>query len=263
MAAARADPQDHGRVSETLRQRAEILKLARLLDCAPERLSYLEQAPPGEIRILREQVTDLLFTAHEATFKRLAAASRLLPVSLVAIMGRQAFGPVLAARITGLLDPARAIEMAQTMPISFLADVAAEIDPRRATAVISGMPPARMEDVTRELARRHEYVTMGRFVGHLSPEALQAAVGVMGNGDLLRTAFVMEEKERLDDLVELMGEDRLKHLVEAAGEENLWDELTDLAGHLSQQRRAALAHRARETGFYEKLGPLAAVLSAD
>ena len=249
-------------MNEPLQTRAEILKLARLLDSPPERLAYLEKVPAQDIRRLREQVTDLLFTANEMTFKRLAAASRLLPVSLVALIGRQAFGPVLAARITGLLDPHRAIEMADTMPIEFLADVAIEIDPRRATAVIAGMPSARTEEVTRELVRRGEFVTMGRFVGHLRTEALQAAVGVMGEADLLRTAFVMEEKERLDDLVELMGEDRLEKLVQAAREEDLWDELIDLVGHLRPERRAALAQRARETGFYEQLGPLTDALSA-
>ncbi len=242
--------------------RAEVLKLARLLDVKPERLAYLEPVPPDDIRVLRERVTDLLFTANEPTFKRLAAASRLLPVSLVAMIGRQAFGPVLAARITGLLDPPRAVEMAETMPTSFLADVAAELDPRRARAVIAGIPARRGEEITRELARRHEYVTMGRFVGQLRPEALEAAIGVLSDGDLLRTAFVMEEKQRLDELVELIGEDRLERLVEAARAEELWNEIVDLVSHLSRERRAALAQRARETGFFEKLGPLAEALTA-
>src|SRR5947209_6767211 len=155
-------------MSDVADARPEILKLAKLLGTSPERLSYLEKVPAQDIRKLREQVTDLLFTANEATLRRLAAASRLLPVSLVAMIGQRAFGPVLAARITGLLDPSRALEMADTMPISFLADV--------------------------------------------------------------------------------------------AGEEDLWEEITDLVRHLRPEQRAALAQRARETGFYDRLGPVAEAL---
>ena len=249
-------------MSDPLETRPEILKLASVLGSSPERLAYLDKVPAEDIRKLREQVTDVLFTANEASLKRLAAASRLLPVSLVAMIGQRAFGPVLAARITGLLDPARAVELGETMPTSFLADVSVELDPRRARAVIGGMPPERTAEVTRELARRGEFVTMGRFVGHLSPQALAAAVGVLGDGDLLRTAFVMEEKQRAPDLVGLLGEDRLQGLVEAARAEGLWDEIVDLVRHLEPEQRAAMAQRARETGFYDSLGPLGKALSA-
>ena len=43
---------------------------------------------------------------------------------------------------------------------------------------------------------------MGRFVGHLNDDAIVAAVQEMDDGQLLRVAFVLEEKERLDRLVE-------------------------------------------------------------
>ncbi len=102
-----------------------------------------------------------------ATLSRLAAASKLLPVGLVATLGERAFGPVLSARITGLLDPGRAVEVAQRLPVDFLADIAVDLDPRRASAVIARIPPQQIGEVTRELVRRHESVTMGRFVGHL------------------------------------------------------------------------------------------------
>jgi hypothetical protein len=156
-------------LNQALQSRAEILKLARLLHCPPERMSYLEGVPPGDIRVLREQVTDMLFSADDATLRRLAAASRLLPVSLVAMMGERAFGPVLSARIAGLLEPARAVDVAAKLPVPFLADVAAELDPRRATAVIAGIGPEQVAAVTRELAGRGEFVTMGGGDHRLDP----------------------------------------------------------------------------------------------
>jgi hypothetical protein len=240
---------------------AEIRKLAGPLGCPPERLSYLEAVAPEDIRALRDQVVEMLFSASDATFRRLAAASRLLPVPLVALIGERAFTPVLAARITGLLDPGRAVEMAERMPTPYLAEVAVHLDPRRAQDVIAWIPPERVAAITRELADRGEFVTMGQFVAHLHADTLEAAVGVMSEAELLRTAFVMEEKDRLDDLVGVMEEERLEKLVEAARAEELWDEIVDLVEHLRPERRTALAERARETGFYDQLGPLAAALS--
>jgi hypothetical protein len=116
---------------------AEILKLARLLRLDPGQLAYPDAVPADDVRVLREQITDILFTAHSHALGRLAAASRLLPIRVVATIGETAFGTVLSARIAGLLDPARAVEMADALPIEFLADVAVELDPRRASEVIS------------------------------------------------------------------------------------------------------------------------------
>jgi len=233
-------------MSQALAVRAEIVKLARLLRRDPATLDYLEQVPADDVRLLREQVTDVLFTAHGQILERLAAASKLLPIRVVAAIGQRAFGPVLAARITGLLDPSRAVEMAETMPTEFLTDLAVELDPRRASAVIGQMPPVRVAEITRELVRRREYVPMGRFVGHLSDGALRAAVEVMDDGDLLQVAFVLEAKETLDGLVGLLPPARLDGVIEVAAREALWVEVVDLLSHLSAERRAVVAVKAGE-----------------
>lgn len=190
---------------------AEILKLARLLSLAPGELSYLERVPPEDLRILREQITETLFSAHEAVLRRLAVASRLLPVGLVASLGQGTFGPMLSARIAGLLEPERAVEIAQQMSAEFLAEVAIELDPRRASAVIAGISPGRILEITRELARREEYVTMGRFVSHLSDDALAAALTALDDESLAQTAFVLEDGDQ-DGRLERLLEERRRSL---------------------------------------------------
>jgi hypothetical protein len=238
-----------------LAARAEILKLARLLRLDPEQLEYLEDVPADDVRVLREQVTDVLFTDHSHALGRLAAASKLLPVRVVATIGEKAFGPVLSARIAGRLDPARAVEMADALPIEFLADVAAELDPRRASEVISRIPAARIGAVTAELVRRREYVTMGRFVGHLGDEALGAALGEMSDADILHVGFVLESKSTLEHLIELLPAQRLEALVDAAAADDLWPETLDLLSHLSDGRRAELAQTVsgRQDGVLEAI----------
>ncbi len=245
-------------MSETLEARAEILKLSRLLGREAEELTYLYEMPSAEIRLLREQVTDVLFTAHGPALSRLATASRLLPVALVATLGEQVFGPVLSARVAGLLDPDRAVDMASRLPIGFLADVAIELDPRRASEVIGRIPPEQIGAISRELIGREEYVTMGRFVGHLGNDAIVSAVGVMDDTALLRVAFVLESKDSLKELVGVLGSERLDGIIEAAANANLWPEVLDLLGHLTLAQRGELVERAAAWDDGSTLGGLLA-----
>ena len=83
-------------------------------------------------------MTETLYDADGGSLGRLAAASRLLPAGLTATIGQRAFGPLLSARLAGLLDPDRAVDVAAKLPPPFLADVAIELDPRRASELIAG-----------------------------------------------------------------------------------------------------------------------------
>lgn len=245
-------------MTNQLAVRAETLKLARLLRREPDELEYLEQLPADDVRKLREQVTELLFTAQGPVLSRLAGASKLLPIRVVATMGERAFGPVLSARIAGLLDPGRAAEMADTMPIEFLADIAVELDPRRASDVIARISPERIALVTRELLRRQEYVTMGRFVGHLPDASVLATFDVLDDVALLRVAFVLESKEALDHLISLLPQARREAIVEAAARERMWIEVLDLLIHLSQSTRREFT----QLGALDQDGVLEAVFTA-
>lgn len=191
-----------------MNREAEIVKLARLLHRDPEQFAYLERVPPEDLRALREQATEALFTAHEAALRRLVAASKLLPAALVASLGQRTFGPMLSARIAGLLDPERAVEIAGKMPTEFLAEIAVELDPRRASAVIAGIPAERIFEITAELTRREEYVTMGRFVAHLSDPALDAALSALDDEALSQTMFVLEDGGSDDRLARVLEQRR-------------------------------------------------------
>ncbi len=120
------------RSAKQLQTRAEITKLARLLGREAAELAYLERVAAADLRRLRHGVTELLYDADAAALRRLAAAGRLLPAGLVATIAQRAFGPVLSARLAGLLDLERAVDVAGKLPPEFLADVAGELDPRRA-----------------------------------------------------------------------------------------------------------------------------------
>jgi hypothetical protein len=243
-----------------LESTAEVVKLARLLDVDPASLAYLEKVPPEDLRALREQATDVLFDADLGALQSMAAASRVIPVPLLAKITEGVFGPLLCARIAGLIDPPRAVDVAARLEPAFLAEVAAALDPRRATDVIAGMPVEQIVEVTRELLANDEYVTMGRFVGHLSTDALRAAVTVTDEPSLLRVAFVLEGKERLPEVLGLLPRERLRIMIEGGARDGMWPEVLDLLANVTDAY--AQQPPARGAGTPDPFGTLADVAAA-
>ncbi len=225
------------RAADLLQAHAEVMKLARLLGRDPAGLAYLERLPPDDLRLLRDGVTEALYDAHGGSLRRLAAGSRLLPAGLTATIGQRAFGPLLSARLAGMLETDKAVEVAAKLPPPFLADVAVELDPRRASDLIAKIAPALIGQVTGELVARREYVTMGRFVGHLGDDAIAAAVGAMDDEAVLQVAFVLEDRRHLSRLLARLPKGRSEGIVGAAAREGLWLEALDLLNHLSKRQR--------------------------
>lgn len=228
-----------------LKSKAEVIKLARLLSEPPERLDYLERLDPPELAVLRDRATDAQYDADEDRFKRIAFASRLLPLGLTAFIAENVFGALLCARIAGVLDTQHAIDLADRMPAHFLAHLAVELDPRRCSAIIAGMPPEQIAEVAEVLGRRQEYVAMGRFVGHMTDDAIRDCLAVLEEPDLLRISYVLEGDEGLERVIGLMSRERLRRAIRAATDEDLWPEALDLLARVSG-------------GLAGKLGDLAA-----
>jgi hypothetical protein len=228
-------------VSAATESRAEAVKLGRLLGLdGPESLAYVHQVPASELRDYRNAVTELLYDTDRALLQRVADAARLLPARTLATIGEHALGPLVCARITGLLDPKRAAEISRHFPIDFLAQVAAELDPRRAVDVVASTPPDRVLEIALAMAARAEHVAMGRFFAHLDDDALAGCIEELTDEDLLRVVFVLEGKDRLDGVFELVGLERTRRMLDGAESMGLGEEAVDLLGHLNARQRKEL-----------------------
>ncbi|GAB3473789.1 hypothetical protein [Amycolatopsis cihanbeyliensis] len=219
---------------DELAAQAEVLKLSRLLKAPPERFDFLERVPPEDLRLLRERATDLLFDSNLGALRRMAVASRLLPGAVLARIAERVFGPALCARVAGLVDVPRGVDVARRLSPGFLADVAAELDPRRASEIISGIPAPTVAEVAGELAGREDWITLGRFVGHLPAPAVSASLARIPDAALLRIAFVIDEKDRIDHVIGLLPPERFAGLARAAAEHDLWPSALDLLSHLGE-----------------------------
>lgn len=197
--------------------RAELVKLARVLGAPDSAVAFLGQRHHLELRALAERISAALFDEHRPAFQRLADAGRLLPPSLVAKMSELVFGPVISARVAGLMPTGRAIEVAARLKPRFLADVTMQLDPRSASELLAQMPTKIVIEVARLLLQRREYLTMGRFVDDLTDEAIRAVMdSVIDDTALITIGFYVERRERLAELVQLVPDARLPGVVEAA-----------------------------------------------
>ncbi|MTD57188.1 hypothetical protein [Amycolatopsis pithecellobii] len=176
---------------------AEIRKLARALEVPPERLGYLRDVPVGELRALRARTTDVLYDAHLDVLERMAGASRLLPSPLLARLAERVFGPLLSARIAGLVEARHGVDIAKRLSSRFLADVAAELDPRRAAGIIAGLPAPVVTAVAAELARRRDWITIARFVDLLPRPTIMASVEAIPRDALPEVAELLDEPRRV------------------------------------------------------------------
>jgi hypothetical protein len=193
--------------------RAELVKLSRALGAKPEDVAFL--APLGHLKLrqLEDRLSALLFDEHRGAFQRLADSGRLLPASLVAKMSELVFGPMLSARVSGLMAPERAIEVAGKLHTKFLAEVCVDLDPRSASELLWRMPTGIVVDVAQVLLKRGEHLTMARFVDDLTEEAIRAVTESIDDEALLRIGAYVERPARLEELMLLLPPGRLAAVV--------------------------------------------------
>lgn len=225
---------------------AELEKLSRLLGQRPERLAFLLRMEPASMRKLREQASAALYNANHSALQRAADASRLLPGRLLALLAKNALGPLLCARIAGLMPTDKAMDIAKRLDADFLAKLCLELDPRSAQPLIAAMPPDRIAEIAVVLARQREFIAMARFVDALNTAAIKAVMSALSDDEaVLRIAFYVEDKARLDAIVRLLSDDRLGAIIgRSASSSELWPEglaLMSSLGDAQRQRVAQLA----------------------
>jgi hypothetical protein len=220
---------------------AETAKLARLLGLdGPDTISYLYAVPATEIAAYREALTEALYDEGGEQLQRAADAARLLPARLLAKVGEVALGPLVCARLTGLIDPNRAAEISERFSLAFLAQLAAELDPRRAPEVVTLLPGDRVAAIAVAMAARGEQVAMGRFVAHLDAPTLAACVAQLSDEDVVSVAFVAEGSKPHGRIFQAAGVTRMRAALVAAENAGLSEEAAWFVEHLSASQRKKL-----------------------
>ncbi|MEV0319580.1 hypothetical protein ACIBKX_01520 [Streptomyces sp. NPDC050658] len=263
---------------DTLRGRAEILKTARLLDVGPEALAFLGTLPVEDVRRFRTQCVAALFDGAPEMLDRIASATKLVPAGVAAAISQKALGPRLAAGVAGRLEPARAADIIEKLPVSFTAESCGHLDPRRIQGIVDRLDEGLVVRIAVALAERGDHLTMGRFVGYLRDSALRRILPQVDDAAVLRTGFLIDEPERLGQIIGLMGGERLASVIGSASGAGLWPEALAVAGMVTGEQRGEIASLAAaqpqdrldslvvtvaEQDLWESLLPLVALLGEE
>jgi hypothetical protein len=231
--------------------KSELDKLGATLALEPGTLEFLDDIPAEQLRGLRVAVYELMFSYDRIVFQRLAAIAGRLPAGVVARLSERAFGPALTARIAAEMPSRRALAIGVRMPTSFWADIAVHLDPRRTRDLIRQLPVELVVDLALELVRREEFMTMSRFVDFLADDTIQAVVdAVEDEADLLRVAFYMGSKNRVDNLFHRLPPERIQALILEVQEdyEGLLPAFLSLLTHVSYRLKRELGDLAAAQG---------------
>jgi hypothetical protein len=192
---------------------SELDKLGLTLGVDAEALGFLDRVAAEQLRALRVAIYEVLYHEDRVLFGRMAAVAAHLPVALTLQIAER-LGPLLTARVASEMPSGRGVEIAERMSTTFAADVCVDLDPRRTRDLIAHLPTGWMVQVALELARRGDFVTMSRFVDFVSDEAVQGVVeAIEDEAALLRVAFYMGEKNRMDHFFRMLPPKRLEALI--------------------------------------------------
>ena len=232
----------------TIASRAEVSKLARLLGTDEKDFTFLAEHDALAIRALREQMTAQLYDDGKVLLQKVAAATKLTPTSISAVIAEKALGPLLCARVASLVGADKAIDISKRLPAAFLAEVCLHLDPRRTADIIRGTPIEQVVAVSKILQAKQEFVTMARFVDALTPEAIKAVINSTPDEEpLLRTAVFAENPALHNELVSYLPKSRLKSLIaKATADAELWSAALSLMSHLDAKWKGELGQLTSE-----------------
>ncbi|CAM3675367.1 hypothetical protein [Smaragdicoccus niigatensis] len=222
--------------------RAELTKLGALLLLDPKDLAYLSHLDASVIRKFREDAMDMMFAADRKRLEGSAAATRMVPAAISAKIATLVIPPRLAARVAGLTESGKAVDLASRLPVKYLADVAPFLDPRRVSAILGEVPNELVSEVAKILGRTGDYITMGRMVAHIKHEAIFQTLAHLDDYTLLQAGFVIEDTSRMPEIIHMLPEHRLISITEVADERGHWLEAMGLLDNLDDSLRRHLVN---------------------
>ncbi|MEC3917609.1 hypothetical protein [Nocardia sp. CDC160] len=229
----------------SLAARAEVVKLARELQVAPEDLAFLLDSDPVAVRRVRRGIYHALDAPYRPMFDRLARVSGLLPNGVVVAIATRFFGPMLCGMVASSLSPDRAVALIGHVPVEFLADVAPYVDPEAAAPIVQRFDTDVLVPVLREMLRRKDYVTLARFLVATSDAQLLAVLPYVESGeDLLMVAFNAEldrVADRFEPVMAELPEDRIRDVLQVGYDKDLFAEASTFLVLLSDKTLARVA----------------------
>lgn len=205
-----------------LRQHAERLRLAQLLEVSPDQLDFLCELSDTELANLREACRAALLLPHRALYQRLAHVSKLLPTTLAAYIAEHTLGALLCARISAEMSVPRTLALCQHLSPPFMAAVTLHMDMDSLADIAAALPEASLRAIARELAARGDFITLGELVDFLPPGITTPIAAEIASGEvMLRMSLFIKSPARLQSVLEQLPLSELGALARAAADSRL------------------------------------------
>jgi hypothetical protein len=223
----------------TMETETALAKLARVLGVDTLEIEFLAELDIAELRDLRWQIDDRRHAVDAKRLSSVIAASKMVPPALAANIGEKWFGPVLCARLVGLIEPKRGAQYVRHLNVEFMADITARTDPRVVGDLVVELSLPDMQAIATTLLERGDHLTLSHFVGYLLPQVVVDILGAIDdNAAVVRIARYVEDLASLSPVVALLPDDRLVALVSAIDREDLWPSALHLFSQLSPDQVA-------------------------
>jgi len=165
--------------------RAEVARLALLLDVDPGDLDHLHRFDAAEVRALRGCITRAVADDGAPVNRRLASIVSVVPNRVVARLAQAAMPPRLAAGLVAELDPDTAADVAQRLAPSYLARVCSHLRPEVAAPVVALVDESTVDAVCAHLVETRAAGEMAEMAAALDDGRLRRVISTIDDPDLL------------------------------------------------------------------------------
>lgn len=239
----------------------ELRRLAQSLYKSPGKLDYLDQLDGEGLHRLRLLLQNRIIDEFADIFERMAAAGKITPDAISALLCKKVFGPTLTANMAYFTPVPKAVKLLKHFDADFLAEVSRHIVPERATEMLAGIPVELMRETTRKLLADHEYHVMGGFTDHLPEDKVLALMKDLKTpADCLRVSCYAQNKSRIARLTLSFDETFLAELIHAAfTSEELLEEVGLITAEMTEadQARMAVFTDSLDPGYRQRARKLA------
>jgi hypothetical protein len=222
--------------------RAQVEILARILHTEPAELAFLEEHPLHQVAQLVSAVSDDIFDELAAMFRRVSKLAPLVPNAVVASVAQRMVTPLVAGRAAGALGvdhPDRIVGVLSRLEPGYMAACAPYLDPRAVKLLAPRISADLLLPAGRVLLERREYAVAARFVEFATHQLIvEFEKGLDDDAGLLRTAALVVDDERLNEVIRVMPEARVERiLLGARADEELAATAVSMASRLDDDLR--------------------------
>ncbi|MBF0100984.1 MAG: hypothetical protein HQK77_08760 [Desulfobacterales bacterium] len=146
-----------------------------------ETFSFLSQLSTEHQIELADIIQKRLDDVGGPMLSTMAMASNLVPNMLNVKIAQDMLGPELAAKITSYVSVKKAITLAKSMRVDFLAEVAIHLHPEKVVAIVEATSDELLIKITRILLENGQYDVLSAFSDHVSPYKLKVLAEKLGD----------------------------------------------------------------------------------